>query len=64
MLNPTAMVYTTTIMDSVRPTVAMAAAPRRDTQKTSTTAKMLSIAISSTIGTASRKMAREMDPCV
>ncbi len=50
--------------DSVSPTVATASAPSFATQKTSTTAKMLSMSISSTIGMASRRMARGMGPCV
>ncbi len=45
-------------IDSVRPTVATASAPRCDTQNTSATAKMDSIAISITIGTASMITAR------
>jgi hypothetical protein len=52
------------IMDSVSATVATAAAPSFATQKTSTTAKTDSISISSTIGTASRKIARPMGPWV
>ena len=46
------------IIDSVSPTVATASAPRCATQKTSATAKIDSIAISRTIGTASRITAR------
>ena len=51
-------------IDSVSPTVATASAPSRDTKKTSVTAKTLSIAISSTIGTASSRIARPMAPSV
>ena len=39
-------------IDSVRPTVATASAPSRDTKNTSTTAKSDSMPISITIGTA------------
>ncbi len=49
---------------SVSPTVAMASAPRRDTQNTSTTPNSDSMHISSTIGTASSTMARPMLPSV
>src|ERR1700689_60696 len=42
----------------------MASAPRRDTQNTSTTPNSDSMHISSTIGTASRTMARLMLPSV
>jgi hypothetical protein len=41
------------IIDSVSPTVATASAPRCATQNTSATAKIDSIAISMTMGTAS-----------
>ena len=64
MARPNDSVYTTTISDSVSPTMAMASAPSRATQKMSTTTKMLSISISRTIGTASRKMERPMGPVV
>jgi hypothetical protein len=50
--------------DSVRPTVATASAPRRATKNTSVTAKTLSIAISSTIGTASNRIDRPIGPRV
>jgi hypothetical protein len=50
--------------DSVSPTVATASAPRCATTKTSTTAKTLSITISSTIGTARTRMARPIGPSV
>ncbi len=46
------------------PTVATALGPRRATKKTSTTANTLSSAISRTIGTARRRIARGMDPWV
>jgi hypothetical protein len=46
------------IIDSVMPTTATASAPRCESQKMSTTAKIDSITISSTIGMARRKMAR------
>ncbi len=52
------------IIASVRPTVATASGPSRPTRNTSTTAKMDSITVSSTMGTASRKMARPMEPWV
>ncbi len=51
--SPSASVYTIVNIDSVRPTVATASAPRCATQKTSATTKTDSIAISITIGTAS-----------
>src|SRR6266851_6471209 len=50
--------------DSVRPTVATAFAPRRPTQKTSTTAKRDSSTISRTMGMASRRIARLRLPVV
>ena len=53
-----AMAYTVAISDSVRPTVATASAPRRDTQKMSAIANSDSMAISMTIGTASKNTAR------
>ena len=40
----------------------MASGPRRETQKTSTTAKIDSIAISSTMGIASSTIDRPMEP--
>ena len=46
------------------PTVATADAPREETKKISTTAKVDSIAISSIIGTASSRIARPRLPCV
>jgi hypothetical protein len=64
MLRPSATVKTMVSIDSVRPTAATASAPRLATQKTLTTPKSDSINISSTIGTASRKMARPSGPCV
>jgi len=45
-------------IDSVSPTVATASAPSRETQNTSATAKIDSIDISTTIGTASMMTAR------
>src|SRR6266849_4951572 len=50
--------------DSVRPTVATASAPRRPTQKTSTTAKRDSSTISITMGMARRRIARLRLPAV
>jgi hypothetical protein len=52
------------ISDSVMPTVATAAAPRRPTKKMSTTMNTDSMSISSTIGTASRMTARPMGASV
>src|SRR6266480_48129 len=49
-------------IDSVSPTVATASGPTWPTQKMSTTANTDSISISSTIGTASRMMARPIGP--
>jgi len=49
---------------SVSPTVATAAAPSRETKKTSETAKTDSMIISSTIGTASSRIARPIGPSV
>ena len=60
--NPIAAVYASVSIDSVRPTVATAFGPRCATQKMSTTANSDSITISSTIGTASRMIARPMGP--
>ena len=64
MPRPIASAYTAASSDSVSPTAATASAPRRATKKMSVTAKTLSIAISSTIGTASSRIARCSDPCV
>src|ERR1700733_3623840 len=64
MLSPSAMTKTTVSAVSVSPTVATASAPRRDTQNTSTRPNSDSMHISSTIGTASRTMARAMLPSV
>src|SRR5689334_11867908 len=50
--------------DSVSPTVATALAPSLETKKTSHTANTLSISISSTIGMARTRIARDTDPCV
>jgi len=61
---PIATAYIKVNIDSVRPTVATASAPRCATQKISTTAKMLSINISSTIGIARRMIERPMGPVV
>src|SRR5439155_21150842 len=63
-LRPKPMAMTRLRSDSVRPTVAMASAPRRPTQKTSTTAKRDSSTISRTMGMASRRMARLRLPAV
>ena len=52
------------ISDSVIPTVAMASAPSLATKNMSTTAKMASIIISITIGTASRNIALLILPLV
>ena len=52
------MANTSASSDSVMPTVATALAPRLPTQNTSVTANSDSSTISSTIGMASRKMAR------
>ena len=60
--NPIAAVYTSVSIDSVRPTVATALGPRCATQNTSTTANTDSMTISSTIGTASRMIARPIGP--
>ena len=63
-LKPMATANTRLSIDSVRPTVATAFAPRRPTQKTSTTANSDSSTISSTMGTASSRMARFRLPVV
>ena len=63
-LMPSAMENTSISMDSVRPTVAMAFAPRRATQNTSTKANSDSISISSTMGMASRTTARPIESWV
>src|SRR5437588_12443712 len=63
-LNPKATANTSVSSDSVRPTLATALAPRWLTQKTSTTAKSDSSAISSTMGMASRRIARFRFPTV
>ena len=62
--SPIAAVYTRVMIDSVRPTVATASGPSRETQKTSTTAKIDSIPISSTMGMASSTIPRPSDPAV
>ena len=64
MLSPIASVYRIVMNDSVSPTVATASAPRWATTNTSTTTKMLSMSISSTIGTARMKIARPIGPSV
>src|SRR5439155_24388241 len=51
-------------MASVRPTLATASAPSRETQKISTIAKSDSMAISRIIGTASNKIARRIGTSV
>ena len=56
--SPMANAYTMMSIDSVSITVATASAPSFDTQKMSATANSDSINISSTMGTASSKMAR------
>ncbi len=63
-LRPRPTANTRLSIDSVRPTVATASAPSRPTQKTSTTAKSDSRTISSTMGMASRRMARFRLPVV
>ena len=62
--SPMAIVYTTIIIDSVRPTVATALAPSRATKNTSESANRLSMIISRTIGMARRKMERPIAPVV
>src|SRR5215813_19255 len=64
MLIPTATAKIMVSMPSVIPTVAVESAPRCATQNMSTMPKSDSMAISSTMGTASRKMARSMDIAV
>ena len=64
MLSPIASAYRIVMNDSVSPTVATASAPRCATTNTSTTTKMLSMSISSTIGTARMKIARPIGPSV
>ena len=61
---PSPIANTSASIDSVIPTVATAFAPSRPTQKTSVTANSDSSTISSTIGMASRRMARFKFPCV
>src|SRR5260370_5864493 len=63
-LKPRPIAKTRLRSDSVRPTVATASAPRRPTQKTSTTAKRDSSTISITMGMARRRMARLRLPVV
>src|SRR5258708_1895157 len=63
-LRPKPIAMTRLRSDSVRPTVAMASAPRRPTQKTSTTAKRDSRTISMTMGMARRRIARLRLPVV
>src|SRR5260370_34844612 len=58
MLKPMATAITITSMPSVMPTVAVASAPRWATQNMSTMPNNASIAISRTMGTASKMMAR------
>ena len=64
MLTPMATEKTRVSIDSVRPTVATAFAPSRVTQNTLTIANSDSINISSTIGVASSRTARLIDPSV
>ena len=63
-LSPRPTANTRLSSDSVSPTVATAFAPRCATQKTSTTANSDSSTISSTMGTASRRIARFKFPVV
>ncbi len=63
-LNPTAIAYTIVMSDSVIPTVATASGPSFDTKKMSTTAKIDSISISSTMGTESKRIALPSLPVV
>ena len=60
---PSPMANTSASIDSVIPTVATAFAPSRPTQNTSVTANSDSSTISSTMGMASRKMARLKISC-
>ena len=64
MLKPAAMLKIITISDSVSPTAAMASAPSRATQKASTSPKVDSMAISSTVGIASSAIPRVRLPSV
>ncbi len=63
-LKPTANAITITNMPSVMPTVAVASAPRWATKNMSTMPKSDSMAISSTMGTARRMIARSIDMAV
>ena len=63
-LSPIATENTRLRIDSVSPTVATAFAPRRPTQKMSTTANSDSSTISSIMGTANSRMARFRLPAV
>ena len=63
-LRPIPTAKTRLSIDSVSPTVATALAPRRPTQKTSTTANSDSSTVSKTMGTASRRIARFKLPAV
>src|SRR5262249_46374542 len=63
-LSPTAIAMIMTSMPSVMPTVAVASAPRWATKKMSTMPNSDSMAISSTMGTASRTMARLIEMAV
>ena len=63
-LSPSPMANTRLNSDSVSPTVAIASAPSRPTQNTSTTANNDSSTISSTIGIARSKIARFRLPVV
>ena len=64
MLRPMQTAKTRMIIELAMPTVAMASAPRRATKKTSTRPKVDSMTSSSTIGMASRAMARGRLPSV
>src|SRR6266700_4000150 len=63
-LKPTANAITITSMPSVMPTVAVASAPRRATKNMSTMPKSDSMAISRTMGTARRMIARSIEMAV
>jgi hypothetical protein len=61
---PAAIAKSKVIMASVRPTVASASVPRRETKKASVRAKTDSMTISRTIGMASSTIARPIGPVV
>src|SRR6476469_8607368 len=64
MLSPKATAMTRTSMPAVMPTTAVESAPRCATKKISTIPKSDSIAISSTMGTASSTIARSIEIAV